>query len=342
MLEKNNKIDLEKFITTLISCDMFKTEKLEKNITTIEEEFTFYNQGLNNLNKEEKLERLDYLNMLSKIRQILKKILESQKNYIFQDNQYICSNLEIKTIMDNANNKYNLGLNIVADFKEEKQKLNMLCPTLTYHLIDDKTWGDYSLFVKPKDFEDQLKYLIENNYTPIFISQIKDIEKINKPIIITFDDGYKNIYEVVYPIIKKYNIKINVFSITSWINNDPYLTENMIKEMFESKLVKFYSHGLAHQDLTTLSKEQIIDDLTQSKKKIQNIINQDVIAYAYASGKCNEMILDIIRKYYEYAFITNKEISNKNSYTLNRINIYRHYDLKKFQDIINGDFYITK
>ena len=98
-------------------------------------------------------------------------------------------------------------------------------PVLMYHRVieSDDEKGYYDTFVTKENFEKQMKYLKKNNYEPIFFKDIKNGEYKNrfnkKNVIITFDDGYRDNYKIVLPILKKYNFKIVLFLITDCDHN---------------------------------------------------------------------------------------------------------------------------
>ena len=78
----------------------------------------------------------------------------------------------------------------------------MKIPILLYHSISDDN-SEMSLNVDI--FENQIKYLKNSGYTSINFDEID--HKAKKQIIITFDDGYKDIFINALPILKKYNFK---------------------------------------------------------------------------------------------------------------------------------------
>lgn len=92
-------------------------------------------------------------------------------------------------------------------------KSEVKLPIIMYHLILDDNLKLGKFIVSPEIFKNDMDYLINNGYTPISFSNLKEYVYENKPlpqkpIMITFDDGYYNNFLYAYPIIKERNIKI--------------------------------------------------------------------------------------------------------------------------------------
>ena len=115
-------------------------------------------------------------------------------------------------------------------------------PILVYHQINDIDKNQMTLTVE--DFDAQMNFLVESGYTFITPDELLDYwdsqdENIDgasgetksaaenqptlpdKPIIITFDDGYVDMYKNVFPILQKYNVKVTLFVITDYLNLYP-------------------------------------------------------------------------------------------------------------------------
>ena len=128
-------------------------------------------------------------------------------------------------------------------------------PIISYHEV--KAFGLGKDVISPWEFESDLKYLAENSYTTITMSQLIDYvmggtSLPDKPIILTFDDGYLNNYVYVLPLLKKYNMNI-VFSVIG-INIDDFtrvpddnidyshVTWDQLNEMIDSGFVEVQNH----------------------------------------------------------------------------------------------------
>ena len=130
-------------------------------------------------------------------------------------------------------------------------------PTLMYHAVSDQVWGDTELFVGPEAMEAQLKYLTENGYTTIFFEDLAYADRIEKPVLLTFDDGYADNYHELFPLLQKYNCKATIFVVTDLVDQAEHkMTSEQIRELADSGLVSIQSHTASHPHLRRLSAEQ--------------------------------------------------------------------------------------
>ncbi len=98
-------------------------------------------------------------------------------------------------------------------------------PVLTYHHIDDDEGNNAS--ISAQRFEKHMDALVEAGYTAISLSELtayvdSDAPLPEKPVVITFDDGYLSNYEYAYPILKEHGLKATVFVIGCSVGKDRY------------------------------------------------------------------------------------------------------------------------
>jgi len=109
---------------------------------------------------------------------------------------------------------------------------------------------------------------------------------------ITFDDGYRNLYLRVHPVMEKLQIPYTVFiptdfigSYTTWgAKKVSSLNAQEVKALNKSKLVDIGSHTLSHRSLTQLSTAEVTKELAQSKKYLEDLIAEPVNMFAYPYG----------------------------------------------------------
>jgi len=100
-------------------------------------------------------------------------------------------------------------------------------PILMYHHVEDAPLGG-SMYVNPKQFEEQMKFLRDNKYKVISLDELSDMIKGGAKIphnivVLTFDDGNVNNYLYAFPALKKYKIPATVFVISDYIDKGGYL-----------------------------------------------------------------------------------------------------------------------
>jgi len=180
-------------------------------------------------------------------------------------------------------------------------------PILIYHSIAEYNGhGSKELYVTPENFERQMTYLKNNGFTLLSFENWQDITKINKPIFITFDDGYKNNLNA-FAIFQKlrsgqFKPKATIFIISDFIGRSNRLSPSELKKMAASGLVSIQSHTATHPDLTKI--DNFTKELRDSKEKIQKITGKQVIALAYPYGETNDQVVAETKKYYSFGLTT--------------------------------------
>lgn len=211
-------------------------------------------------------------------------------------------------------------------------------PVMMYHAVSDDLWGIESLFVSPQKMEEQLKWLVENEYTPIWFEDLTRLDKIKKPVILTFDDGYEDNYTELFPLLKKYQVKATIFMITGSIGEEKYLTEAQIKEMARSGLVSFQSHTVTHQLLPDLSAEELETELIQSKKTLYQLTGKEPFVLCYPTGKQNARVREAVAKEYQFALLMSGKTweTGENPMMIYRKFVARDTSLNQFKNMIRG------
>ena len=187
----------------------------------------------------------------------------------------------------------------------------MIIPVLMYHSIsDDKS----NLSISPKEFDNQIKYLKESGYNTIKFNKINDENK--HPVIITFDDGYKDNIINALPILKKYNFSSICFIVSDYIggtniwdqNHKKYVRKELLNKNDLIEWIKYGmsigSHSKTHQSLVKLNDNEVNDEIFQSKHDIQSIIGYEVDSFSYPFGNINKLSAAKVKNAYKFAVST--------------------------------------
>jgi len=194
-------------------------------------------------------------------------------------------------------------------------------PIFMYHHIRDYDKKDdaigFNLSVPPSSFSNQLDSMIEKGYTTVNFQDIENGNMPDKPIMLTFDDGYQNFYTNAYPELKKRNMKAVVFVISGF-NSGDYLTREQILDLSQNN-IEIGSHTISHPDLSIVSTEKAQNEISESKRMIESIIGKTILSFCYPAGKYNEKTIEAVRNEYKYAVTTNPGVSTfENHFELNR------------------------
>lgn len=173
-------------------------------------------------------------------------------------------------------------------------------PVWMYHEVGNDIWGIESLFVSPDNMREQLQYLKDHGYQTIFFSDLTHLSDYDKPVILTFDDGYLGTYTELFPLLKEFDMKATVFVITASIGTEHDITAEEAKEMSDSGLVSIQSHTVNHPALAELSAEEQEEELKQSQLDIARITGRVPYALSYPTGSYNATTIEIGRKYYKF------------------------------------------
>ena len=179
-----------------------------------------------------------------------------------------------------------------------KKDENIKIPILLYHdfvlTVPNSDPDKFNYINTPESFEENIKVLLENGYTFISFNELNNansgkIDFPEKPILLTMDDGYLSNYEYVFPIIKKYNIKISIFIVTDKIGKEidgkKYLSWEQCQEMQESGLVEIFSHSTRHIFYDRFPVKTLRDDVIKSFEIIEeNLGKKNLKVFAYPYG----------------------------------------------------------
>lgn len=225
--------------------------------------------------------------------------------------------------------------NQLAYFSNQDIEANI--PIFMYHWIKDDT-GDYPYpenMVKIDELKKQMEYLKENNYDVIFTSEINKVQHYKKPVVLTFDDGWQDVYNIAFPYAKELNMKINMYVITDFVGTPGYCTLEQLKEMKESGLVEIDSHTLSHPYLAQLSEEQVKKELEESKAYLKENLGIESLVICYPSGSQNTMVQNVAKENYKYGLLMDGGVfdynsDNSNLYAIERIYARRSMSLDTF------------
>jgi peptidoglycan/xylan/chitin deacetylase (PgdA/CDA1 family) len=217
---------------------------------------------------------------------------------------------------------------------------------LSYHKFS-KDKGDLTT-VTERAFEDQMRFLKENGYRVITMDEFFDFLDFKrqipkKSVLITIDDGWRSVYEIAFPILKKYRYPATFFIYTDFIiQGGKTLDWERLKEMAKNG-ISLQCHTKTHRYLDrrlgreTFKEyfETLLKDLTESTRIIKQRMNSDVKYLAYPYGETNHLVIALLMKLGYRGAFTVERGGNPffvHPYRVNRSMVYGTFYLKDFED----------
>lgn len=207
-------------------------------------------------------------------------------------------------------------------------------PVLLYHRIG---YTNGYLTVTPEKFAADMQVLADYGYRtinlPLFERFLIDgnVELPERPLLITFDDGYGDNYEYAFPILQKYHMSAVFYIIAGLLGQQDRMSADNIRAMAGGGM-QFGSHTMTHRALGELPESEIRDELQTSKNILENVLNSDVRTIAYPRGSYNEETLRIAKELGYVGGLTTRNgkcTRQADHFVLNRIPLFS-YD----QDIL--------
>lgn len=178
-------------------------------------------------------------------------------------------------------------------------------PVLFYHHIQPQADAvankQTSVSTDINYFEQQLAYLNDNKYVSIsaldLVNALKNHAGLpGKSVVVTIDDGYSDVYTNVFPLIKRYTIRVSLLIPSGLIGNAGYLTWDQLNDMKNSGLVYLIDHSWSHYSLPAGSTEKIKYEVETAKSQIEQYTGQKVELFGYPYGVFDNRTIQVLNE----------------------------------------------
>lgn len=232
-------------------------------------------------------------------------------------------------------------------------------PILMYHGIaeerDARGSSYYRTGTSPRRFGLQMRYLHDNGYRVVPLREFDrcpaSLEPGGKhPVVLTFDDGYRDFYTAAFPVLRRFGFGATVFLPTDLIGSEAggreYLSWHQVRDL-HGRGVEFGSHTATHRRLGDLPPPEIEREVRASKSVIEDRVGEFVesFSFPYAFPQENRrftgMLASLLRKSgYRYAVTTviGRASPKEDRYALKRIPVNDGDDEALFRAKLEGNY----
>ena len=247
----------------------------------------------------------------------------------------ISSQIKASTIDTSSEGEFEVTLSVsdkAGNKTEKKQKVivrNALSnglPVLMYHFFYDneKYFKQDNNWLKVSEFEEQLKYMTENNFYFPTWEEVNDyidgkIKLPSKSVVLTVDDGDDSFFDLAVPLMQKYKVPATIFVITEWYGH---------KYNSELEYVSWQSHSAQMHESGANGKGRIVnwtyDQILEDLKTSCTALGGKATVFCYPFGHYNDTAIKALKDSpFKMAFTIEggRVYKGSSKYTLPRVRV---------------------
>lgn len=253
-----------------------------------------------------------------------------------------------------------VGISIAIANSEEYIEV----PIIMYHSILKDPSRSNKYTVTPSVLEEDLKYIKDNGYTTVTISDLisyvyDDTPLPEKPIVLTFDDGHYNNYGYLFPLSEKYDMKAVISIVGSYTDkftetdeanlNYSYLRWKDIKELMDTGRIEFQNHTYSLHSNTGKRngtkkikgetdehyKNVLEEDILKLQQEFEENTNYTPQCFTYPFGGISNASLDIIKELGFKASLSCEQGINKLTKNPNSLYLLKRYNRPSYISTYN-------
>ena len=206
-----------------------------------------------------------------------------------------------------------------GSWKALRKEFALRLPVLMYDHVGPSKPGTFPEWtISPSRFERQMRCLARCGYTGIrpadWIKWRREGKGLpDKPVLLTFDDGFADLAEYALPVLRRYGLGAVVFIVTgqvggtnTWDEAQGSATHRLLTaeqiRYWATQGIEFGSHGKTHTDLTTLSAEELTKEVVGSRDDLAKLLGCPLTSFAYPFGRYNQEVKTCAQRVYSLTF----------------------------------------
>jgi peptidoglycan/xylan/chitin deacetylase (PgdA/CDA1 family) len=223
-----------------------------------------------------------------------------------------------------------------------------------YHEIASEPLTSRHLAVRPDVFAEQLSYLRDGGYTTLTVAELMHgmagsaARRPARPVVLTFDDGYADFYDVALPMLRSYGFTATVFVTTGWVDGagdhavrapSGMMSWGQIGDAAAAG-IEIGAHSHRHAQLDQLAADTLRHELGDSKAFLEDQLGWPVTGLAYPFGYFSPQVRSAaFAAGYRYACAVGNRYMGPGAdhFALPRLTIGRHTGMRSFSRVARGD-----
>jgi peptidoglycan/xylan/chitin deacetylase (PgdA/CDA1 family) len=192
----------------------------------------------------------------------------------------------------------------VGQIRASAAPVRVFVPVLIHHHVKWDRPGDDAiergLTIPPTQFKGEVLYLRSHGYHTVSAAALVSFLRGGpslpaKPVVLTFDDGYRDMASNVYPLLRRYHMTATFFVVPGLLGQPRYLTWSQVMTMRRGGM-DIEPHSMSHPDLTVVPPAQAWGEVSDSRRVLAERLHVPARVFAYPYGSYNAAILNDVRK----------------------------------------------
>ena len=153
---------------------------------------------------------------------------------------------------------------------------------------------------------------------------------------LTFDDGFSSDHDLVLPELKRIKATATFFIVTDWLGTPGYLTKQQVQNLSKAGM-QIGSHSKSHPNFLTISPQERLDELRESKLILENIIGKEISTFSFPFGFCDEACTEaVFAANYSICCTSAHGLSSSSSPVVSRNSINANTSLNRINKILRA------
>jgi peptidoglycan/xylan/chitin deacetylase (PgdA/CDA1 family) len=225
-------------------------------------------------------------------------------------------------------------------------------PILMYHSVATApNEATRALSVSPEAFAEQMALIAELGLTPVNTAELAASWRSgstlpDRPVLITFDDGYEGVHRHALPVLAKHGYASTLFVSTGWIRGaydtggglDTMLDWDQVRELAHDGC-EIGGHSHTHPQLDQLDDDRLRTELVRCREIVTEQLGCAPASFAYPYGYSSRRVRQAVRETgYAQALAVGNGLARRRQgpYALHRVTVRRGTDATEFARLLEG------
>ncbi|SBT88090.1 Peptidoglycan/xylan/chitin deacetylase, PgdA/CDA1 family [Streptomyces sp. DI166] len=226
-------------------------------------------------------------------------------------------------------------------------------PILMYHAVGHAPAAAIrALSVSPEAFADQMSLLAERGFTPVSTAHLAQAWRDGaplplRPVLITFDDGYRGVREHALPVLHRHGFPSTLFVTTGWLRGayeidgaalDTMLDWDEVREL-AAEGAEIGGHSHTHPQLDQLPDDRLRYELEHCRELVAEQLGIRPVSFAYPYGYSDRRVRRAVRSagFAQALAVGNASADPRQGpFALRRMTVRRGTGIEEFARLVEG------